>query len=143
MNLGHFSSFLANFQFSGVDISQRKLLLNYPLNIFLAWQNKFLIFNNINQSKITNELFQNCILFKKLQNWHWYIFCKISPFVFGVLGTNSGKAAGLSEKKFPMEVPRVIRLSWVAPPIVITLKTGTDKKNDILQIFCLFCSLLI
>ena len=29
---------------------------------------------------------------------------------------NSGKAAGLSEISFHMEVPRVIRLSWQAQP---------------------------
>ena len=51
MNLGHLSLFLANFQLSRVDISKRKILPNYPKNIFLAWQNYLLIFNYINQSK--------------------------------------------------------------------------------------------
>ena len=38
MNLGHFSSFLANFQLSHVDISKRKILPSNPRNWFLPWQ---------------------------------------------------------------------------------------------------------
>ena len=41
MNLGHFSSFLANFQLSHVDISKRKILPNYQKVFFSL--NKFII----------------------------------------------------------------------------------------------------